>query len=111
MQDTDFPWSLHNIVPFWSGAEHHDFHHMAFTNNFSTSFRWWDRIFGTDNKYREYRARVKAAKKSLKNATKEQLDEVERKLMAEAEAEGIKAEAEAEARGILGGSKKTVKVQ
>jgi methylsterol monooxygenase len=28
----DFPWSLHNILPFWSGAEHHDFHHMAFTN-------------------------------------------------------------------------------
>ena len=28
----DFPWSLHNFLPFWSGAEHHDFHHMAFTN-------------------------------------------------------------------------------
>lgn len=28
----DFPWSLRNIFPLWSGAEHHDFHHMAFTN-------------------------------------------------------------------------------
>jgi sterol desaturase/sphingolipid hydroxylase (fatty acid hydroxylase superfamily) len=28
----DFPWSLHNIFPLWSGADHHDFHHMAFTN-------------------------------------------------------------------------------
>jgi methylsterol monooxygenase len=108
---TDFPWSLHNILPFWSGAEHHDFHHMAFTNNFSTSFRWWDRIFGTDDKYLEYCARVKAAKKAMKNATKEQQHEIEQKLMAEVEAEGIKAEAEAEARGVLGGSKKTVKVQ
>ena len=108
MQDADFPWSLHNIVPFWSGAEHHDFHHMAFTNNFSTSFRWWDRIFGTDTKYREYRARVQAAKSAMKDATKEQQDEIERKLMAEVEAEGIIAEAEAEARGILGGKKTKV---
>jgi methylsterol monooxygenase len=96
----DFPWSLHNIVPFWSGAEHHDFHHMAFTNNFSTSFRWWDRIFGTDDKYRAYRARVKAAKKAMKNASAEDIKNFEEKLMNEVEAEGIKAEAEAEARGI-----------
>ncbi|KAJ7123529.1 C4-methyl sterol oxidase [Mycena epipterygia] len=90
----DFPLSLQHIVPFWSGAEHHDFHHMAFTNNFSTSFRWCDRIFGTDDKYRAYRARVDAAKKQMKNATKEQRDDMERKLMAEVEAEGIRAEAE-----------------
>ena len=74
---------------------------MAFTNNFSTSFRWWDRIFGTDDKYRAYRAKVKA----MKNASKEERDAFEKKLMAEVEAEGIKAEAEAEARGVLGGSK------
>jgi len=105
---TDFPWSLHNILPFWSGAEHHDFHHMAFTNNFSTSFRWWDRIFGTDDKYREYRTRVNAAKKAMKNSTKEQRIAMEQKLMDEVEAEGLKAEAEAEARGIIGGLKTKV---
>ena len=86
----DFPWSLHNIVPFWSGAEHHDFHHMAFTNNFSTSFRWWDYMLGTDDKYRAYRARVKAMKK--KGMTAEEQREVERKLMDEVEKEGIAAE-------------------
>jgi methylsterol monooxygenase len=69
---------------------------MAFVNNYSTSFRWWDRIFGTDNKYREYRARITAAKANMKNATKEQLEALEQKLMAEVEAEGIRAEAEAE---------------
>jgi len=95
-------------VPFWSGAEHHDFHHMAFTNNFSTSFRWWDRIFGTDDKYRQYRARVQAAKAAMKGATKEQQDAMEQKLMAEVEAEGIIAEREAESRTLSG---KTVKVQ
>ncbi|GLB37040.1 putative sterol desaturase family protein [Lyophyllum shimeji] len=104
----DFPWSLQHILPFWSGAEHHDFHHMAFTNNFSTSFRWWDRICGTDDKYLEYRARVKAAKAAMKNATKEQQDAMERKLMAEVEAEGLRAEAEAEGSAPR---PKTVKVQ
>ncbi|GLB42749.1 putative sterol desaturase family protein [Lyophyllum shimeji] len=102
----DFPWSLQHILPFWSGAEHHDFHHMAFTNNFSTSFRWWDRICGTDTKYLQYRARVNAAKKAMKNATKEQQEAIERKLMAEVEAEGLRAEAEAE-----GSAPKVVKVE
>ncbi|KAH6873769.1 C4-methyl sterol oxidase [Coprinopsis sp. MPI-PUGE-AT-0042] len=92
----DFPWSLHNIIPFWSGAEHHDFHHMAFTNNYSTSFRWWDWAFGTDTKYREYRNKVKAAKKAMKNASAEDIKKFEENLMNEVEAEGIRAEKEAE---------------
>lgn len=78
---------------------------MAFTNNYSTSFRWWDHIFGTDNKYREYRARVEASKKAMQNVSEEQRKEIEQKLMEEIEAEGIKAEAEAE------GRTKVVKVQ
>lgn len=69
---------------------------MAFTNNFSTSFRWWDRIFGTDDKYRQYRERIKAAKASMKNGTVEQQKEIERKLLEEVEAEGLRAEAEVE---------------
>jgi methylsterol monooxygenase len=69
---------------------------MAFTNNFSTSFRWWDRILGTDDKYLAYRKKVDAAKAAMKNASKEEKDEMERKMMAEVEAEGIKAEARAE---------------
>ena len=102
----DFPWSLNHILPFWSGAEHHDFHHMAFTNNFSTSFRWWDRIFGTDIKYREYRARVNAmVNKMGGTCTKEQQAAIEHKLLEEVEAEGLRAAAEAE------GETKTLKVQ
>ncbi|KAL0948231.1 hypothetical protein HGRIS_010831 [Hohenbuehelia grisea] len=93
----DFPWSLQHILPFWSGAEHHDFHHMAFTNNFSTSFRWWDRIFGTDDKYREYRARVAAMK--AKSASPKEFIEAEKRLMEEVEREGLVAEAEAESGG------------
>ena len=105
----DFPWSLNHILPFWSGAEHHDFHHMAFTNNFSTSFRWWDRIFGTDVKYREYRARVNAMVTKMGGAcTKEQQAAIEHKLLEEVEAEGLRAAAEAEGETTTG---KTVKVQ
>ncbi|GAW01915.1 C4-methyl sterol oxidase [Lentinula edodes] len=100
----DFPWSLQHILPFWSGAEHHDFHHMAFTNNYSTSFRWWDRIFGTDDKYLVYRERVQAAK--AKALSKEDFLKAEQALMDEVLAEGLKAENEVEER-----SSRKVKVQ
>jgi methylsterol monooxygenase len=78
---------------------------MAFTNNFATSFRWWDRIFGTDKKYQEYRARVRASKKAMLKASKEDRKVMEQKLMDEVEAEGNRAQAAAEV------SLKTVKVQ
>ncbi|KAI8886205.1 hypothetical protein K501DRAFT_321967 [Backusella circina FSU 941] len=53
----DFPWSLCHWVPFWAGADHHDYHHQAFIGNYASSFRWWDYVLGTDNKYRAYRKR------------------------------------------------------
>ena len=70
---------------------------MAFTNNYSTSFRWWDRIFGTDDKYRQYKARVNAAKVAMKGASIDKQREMERKLQEEVEREGLRAEAKAEA--------------
>lgn len=107
----DFPWGTRFWLPFWSGAEHHDFHHMAFVNvspsliltrshadrsrfradglirvlwsrlqNYSTSFRWWDHLLGTDTKYQAYRKRIEASKVS------------ERKKIEEAE--NLKSEAE-----------------
>lgn len=53
----DLPWSPHNFLPFWAGAEHHDFHHSAFVDCYSSSFRWNDIIFGTDQKYHAARKR------------------------------------------------------
>ena len=44
----EFPWSLHHILPFWAGADHHDVHHEKFLGNYSSSFRWWDSCLGTD---------------------------------------------------------------
>jgi methylsterol monooxygenase len=69
---------------------------MAFTNNYATSFRWWDRIFGTDKKYREYRARVRKAKAEMESASDADKKALEQKLLDQVEAEGIIAEAEAE---------------
>ena len=96
----DFPWSLQHIVPFWSGAEHHDFHHMAFVNNFSTSFRWCDWLFGTDTKYREYRKRINEMKRL--NLSKEEFAAMEKRLADAAEQEGLRAEAEVENYSLTG---------
>jgi methylsterol monooxygenase len=80
---------------------------MAFTNNYATSFRWWDRICGTDKKYQAYRARIRAAKAAMKSATNDEQKLLEQKLMDQIEEEGNRAEAEAE--GNI--PPKTVKVQ
>ena len=76
---------------------------MAFVNNFATSFRWCDRLFGTDDKYREYRKRVNAMKKL--NLSREEYAAMERKMLLEAEQEGLRAEAEVEAYTFSGKKK------
>jgi len=30
----DFPWALRHWLPFWGGADFHDYHHMAFIGNY-----------------------------------------------------------------------------
>jgi methylsterol monooxygenase len=71
---------------------------MAFVNNYSTSFRWLDYFFGTDDKYRAYKKRTAAAKAELKkkNASEAEMKAMEEKMAAEAEREGLMAEAEVE---------------
>lgn len=59
----DFPISMHNWMPFWAGADHHDYHHMAFLGCYSTSFRWWDHLMATDMGYKRTRAREQALRK------------------------------------------------
>ncbi|KAI9105851.1 hypothetical protein DFS34DRAFT_589130 [Phlyctochytrium arcticum] len=50
-------WAFHKLLPFWGGAEFHDYHHMAFLGNYSSSFRWWDWICGTDSGYNNWKAK------------------------------------------------------
>ena len=76
----DFPWSLRHILPFWAGADHHDFHHASFLDCYSTSFRWWDHLLGTDKRYKRARARAAAAKEASERTRieKEELEKAER---------------------------------
>jgi len=80
---------------------------MAFTNNYSTSFRWCDRLFGMDDKYRDYYRRIAASKVAMKGKSKAEQEAAEHQLIAEIKAEGQHTEAIAKG-SILD---KTVKVQ
>jgi methylsterol monooxygenase len=62
----DYPWSPNRFIPFWGGAEYHDFHHMAFTGNYASTFIVWDRVFGTDVKYHEHRNKQQKAKNGVR---------------------------------------------
>lgn len=35
-----------------AGAQFHDYHHMTFKSNYSSTFTVWDHVFGTDVKVR-----------------------------------------------------------
>jgi len=58
----DFPWSPNHFIPFWGGAEFHDYHHETFTGNFSSTFTIWDHVFGTDKGYLKRKAKREAMK-------------------------------------------------
>ncbi|KAI9332819.1 hypothetical protein BDR26DRAFT_806273 [Obelidium mucronatum] len=63
----DFPWSIRHWVPFWAGAEFHDYHHEKFVGNYASTFRFWDWIAGTDVGYTTHRAALKQMNKSVKS--------------------------------------------
>ncbi|ORY03790.1 hypothetical protein K493DRAFT_323042 [Basidiobolus meristosporus CBS 931.73] len=66
----DFPFSARHWCPIWSGADHHDYHHQFFVNNYASSFRIWDHLFGTDIKYKNYRKKQEAEKAKLSKKMK-----------------------------------------
>ncbi|CAM8884481.1 unnamed protein product [Rhodiola kirilowii] len=52
----DFPWSVTKYIPFYGGADHHDYHHYVggqSQSNFASTFTYCDYIYGTD-KVRTY---------------------------------------------------------
>jgi methylsterol monooxygenase len=46
----EFPWNPHRWIPFKTSSEHHNYHHLLFTGNFSGFFNFWDNLCGTNNK-------------------------------------------------------------
>ncbi|KAL8207238.1 UNVERIFIED_CONTAM: Methylsterol monooxygenase 1 [Gekko kuhli] len=55
----DIPLNPLHLVPFYAGTRFHDFHHMNFIGNYSSTFTWWDKIFGTDSQYQSYVEKMK----------------------------------------------------
>uniref|UniRef100_A0A0E0MAC2 aldehyde oxygenase (deformylating) n=1 Tax=Oryza punctata TaxID=4537 RepID=A0A0E0MAC2_ORYPU len=62
----DFPFSLTKYIPFYGGAEYHDYHHYVgrqSQSNFASVFTYCDYLYGTDRGYRyhkAYQAKMKA---------------------------------------------------
>lgn len=47
----DFPWTPTKYVPFYGGADYHDYHHYVggqSHSNFASVFTYCDYIYGTD---------------------------------------------------------------
>ena len=61
----DIPWNPTNLIPFWGGAVHHDFHHKTFEGPYSSVFTWCDWMFGTDKEFREHQAKLRGGKGSI----------------------------------------------
>ncbi|XP_004414895.1 PREDICTED: methylsterol monooxygenase 1-like [Odobenus rosmarus divergens] len=59
----DIPLNPLNLIPFYAGSRHHDFHHMNFIGNYASTFTWWDRIFGTDSQFIAYNEKMKKIEK------------------------------------------------
>jgi methylsterol monooxygenase len=62
---------------------------MAFMNNYSTLFRWWDRLLGMDNKYWAYHSWICTATKGLDDV---QCKAIEEKMVLEKEEAGFATE-------------------
>jgi methylsterol monooxygenase len=56
----NFPFSFNHWVPFWGGAEFHDFHHMTFSSNYASTFTIWDNVFGTAKPFYQWRDKEQA---------------------------------------------------
>ncbi|GFZ01213.1 sterol-4alpha-methyl oxidase 1-1 [Actinidia rufa] len=61
----DFPWTPTKYIPFYGGAEYHDYHHYVggqSQSNFASVFTYCDYIYGTDKGYRCQKRLLKQVK-------------------------------------------------
>ncbi|PIA57185.1 hypothetical protein AQUCO_00600133v1 [Aquilegia coerulea] len=57
----NFPWSPTKYIPFYGGAEYHDYHHFIggqSQSNFASVFTYCDYIYGTDKGYRYQKTKL-----------------------------------------------------
>lgn len=62
----DFPWSLNRWMPLYGGADFHDHHHRIHSGNYSSTFIWVDKLFGTDTGYQIWKKGQRARKNKEK---------------------------------------------
>lgn len=70
----DFPWTPTKYIPFYGGAEYHDYHHYVggqSHSNFASVFTYCDYIYGTDKGYR-YQKKLLAKLKEESNRSEQQ---------------------------------------
>uniref|UniRef100_A0A7C9DNQ1 4-alpha-methylsterol monooxygenase n=1 Tax=Opuntia streptacantha TaxID=393608 RepID=A0A7C9DNQ1_OPUST len=70
----DFPWTPTKYIPFYGGAEYHDYHHYVggqSQSNFASVFTYCDYIYGTDKGYR-YQKKLLAKLKEESNRSEQQ---------------------------------------
>ncbi|XP_050229977.1 methylsterol monooxygenase 1-1-like [Mercurialis annua] len=66
----DFPWTLTKYIPFYGGADYHDYHHYVggqSQSNFASVFTYCDYIYGTDKGYRYQKKVLKKLKEEMAN--------------------------------------------
>ncbi|WZY77613.1 hypothetical protein YC2023_023997 [Brassica napus] len=69
----DFPWSPTKYIPFYGGAEYHDYHHYVggqSQSNFASVFTYCDYIYGTDKGYRFQKKLLEQIKESSKKSNR-----------------------------------------
>ncbi|KAF8413048.1 hypothetical protein HHK36_001023 [Tetracentron sinense] len=70
----EFPWSPTKYVPFYGGAEHHDYHHYVggqSQSNFASVFTYCDYIYGTDKGYRYQKEHLGKLKENWRSGDKQ----------------------------------------
>ncbi|XAR70402.1 Methylsterol monooxygenase [Bertholletia excelsa] len=66
----DLPWLPTKYIPFYGGAEYHDYHHYVggqSQSNFASVFTYCDYIYGTDKGYRYQKRILKQLKEGGKS--------------------------------------------
>ncbi|GLT78334.1 hypothetical protein SLA2020_498730 [Shorea laevis] len=66
----DFPWTPTKYIPFYGGADYHDYHHYVggqSQSNFASVFTYCDYIYGTDKGYRYQKKILRKLKEEMKN--------------------------------------------
>ncbi|VAI10414.1 unnamed protein product [Triticum turgidum subsp. durum] len=66
----NFPFNPTKLIPFYGGAQHHDYHHRVggqSQSNFSSVFTFCDYLYGTDKGYRYHKASLEKVRTSRCN--------------------------------------------